>query len=125
MMGLVAFLGSSREALASAYLNDWRIAPLVLSVYGLFFWLLGIWVRERDELRETVERVERLRRAANTDTLTGIANRRVAEGRLNLFATGQRRYAVMMIDIDHFKLINDAHGHDTGDRILQKIAEIP
>ena len=90
VMGLVAYLGSSREALAGAYLNDWRIGPLVLCVYGLFSWLLGIWVRERDQLRETAERVERLRKAANTDTLTGIANRRVAERALNLFATGQR-----------------------------------
>jgi diguanylate cyclase (GGDEF)-like protein len=124
VMGLVAYIGSSREALAGAYLNDWRIGPLVLCVYGLFSWLLGIWVRERDQLRETAERVDRLRKAANTDTLTGIANRRVAERALNLFATRQRRYAVMMIDIDHFKLINDQHGHDTGDRILQRIAEI-
>ena len=68
--------------------------------------------------------MERLRKAAITDTLTGIANRRIAERALNLFASGQRRYAVMMIDIDHFKLINDQHGHDTGDRILQRIAEI-
>ena len=124
VMGLVAYVGSSREALADAYLNDWRIGPLVLCVYGLFSWLLGIWVRERDQLRETAERVDRLRKAANTDTLTGIANRRVAERALNLFATRQRRYAVMMIDIDHFKAINDQHGHDTGDRILQRIAEI-
>ena len=100
------------------------IGPLVLCVYGLFSWLLGIWVRERDQLRETAERVDRLRKAANTDTLTGIANRRVAERALNLFATRQRRYAVMMIDIDHFKAINDQRGHDTGDRILQRIAEI-
>ena len=124
VMGLVAYMGSSREVLEGAYLNDWRIGPLVLCVFGLFSWLLGIWVRERDQLRETAERVDRLRKAANTDTLTGIANRRVAERALNLFATGQRRYAVMMIDIDHFKAINDQHGHDTGDRILQRIAEI-
>jgi diguanylate cyclase (GGDEF)-like protein len=124
VMGFVAYVGSSREALAGAYLNDWRIAPLILGVYGVFSWLLNIWVRERGELREAVERVDRLRKAADTDTLTGIANRRVAERALNLFATGQRRYAVMMIDIDHFKAINDQHGHDTGDRILQRIAEI-
>ena len=124
VMGLVAYIGSTRESLAGAYLNDWRIAPLILGVYGVFSWLLSIWVRERGELRESAERVERLRKAANTDTLTGIANRRVAERALNLFATGQRRYAVMMVDIDHFKAINDQHGHDTGDRILQRIAEI-
>ena len=68
--------------------------------------------------------MERLRKAANADTFTGIANLRVAERALHLFATGQRRYAVMMVDIDHFKAINDQHGHDTGDRILQRIAEI-
>ena len=73
---------------------------------------------------EAAERLERLRKAANTDTLTGIANRRVVERALSLFATGQRRYAVMVVDIDHFEAINDQHGHDTGDRILQRIAEI-
>ncbi|MDA9722375.1 GGDEF domain-containing protein [Luminiphilus sp.] len=123
-MGLVAYVGGSREALAGAYLNDWRTAPLILGVYGVFSWLLSIWAHERRELRESAERVERLRKAANTDTFTGIANRRVAERALHLFATGQRRYAVMMVDIDHFKAINDQHGHDTGDRILQRIAEI-
>ncbi len=123
-MGLVAYVGGSREALAGAYLNDWRIALLTLGFYGVFSWLLSIWVHERRELRESAERVERLRNAANTDTFTGIANRRVAERAFNLFATGQRRYAVMMVDIDHFKAINDQHGHDTGDRILQRIAEI-
>ena len=123
-MGLVAYVGGSREALAGAYLNDWRIAPLTLGFYGVFSWLLSIWVHERRELRESAKRVERLRKAANTDTFTGVANRRVAERALSLFATGQRRYAVMMVDIDHFKAINDQHGHDTGDRILQRIAEI-
>ncbi len=121
-MGAVAFIGSARDALAPAYLNDWRIGPLVLCVYLLFAWLLGIWVRERDDLRATAERVERLRRAANTDTLTGLANRRVAERVLTLIARGQRRFAVLMIDIDHFKSINDQYGHDKGDEILQRIA---
>ena len=124
IMGGVATIGSWREALSAAYLNDWRIGPLVLCVYALFAWLLGIWVRQRDELRESMDRIERLRRAANTDTLTGIANRRVAERALSQFAGMQRRYAVMMIDIDHFKKINDTHGHDTGDRILQRVAEV-
>ena len=123
IMGVIAFMGSAREALSGVHLNDWRIAPLILCVYGLFSWLLRIWVQERDALRQTTERAERLRKAANTDTLTGIANRRVAERTLGVFAAGQRRYAVMMIDIDHFKSVNDQHGHDTGDRILQCIAE--
>ena len=42
-MGLVAYVGGSREALAGAYLNGWRIAPLILGVYGVFSWLLSIW----------------------------------------------------------------------------------
>ena len=51
IMGVIAFLGSSREALAGVHLDDWRIGPLVLCVNGLFSWLLRIWVQERDALR--------------------------------------------------------------------------
>ena len=124
LMGAIAIIGSRREGLSDAYLNDWRLGFMVACGYSLFAWLLSIWAGERAELQHTAERIERLREAANTDTLTGIANRRVAEHRLHAFAAGQRRYAIMMIDIDHFKLINDHHGHDTGDRILQRVAEV-
>ena len=124
VMGLVAYLGSSREALAGAYLNDWRIGPLVLCVYGLFSWLSGhLGARARPAARD---------RGAGGETAQGGQHRHLdgycqptgRRARAQLFATGQRRYAVMMIDIDHFKEINDQHGHDTGDRILQRIAEI-
>lgn len=124
LMGVIAIIGSRREALSDAYLNDWRFGLIVACTYSLFSWLLSIWTGERAELRRTAERVEHLHEAANTDTLTGIANRRFAEHRLQVFAAGHRRYAIMMIDIDHFKLINDHHGHDMGDRILQRVAEV-
>ena len=124
VMGVVAIVGSRRETLSDAYFNDWRLGLMVACTYSLFAWLLSIWASERAELQRTAERVERLHEAANTDTLTGIANRRVAERRLQIFVAGHRRYAIMMIDIDHFKLINDHHGHDVGDRILQRVAEI-
>ena len=124
VMGVIAIVGSRRDALSDAYLSDWRLGLMVAGTYSLFAWLLSIWAGERAELRRTAGRVERLHEAANTDTLTGIANRRVAERRLQVFASGHRRYAIMMIDIDHFKLVNDHHGHDMGDRILQRVAEI-
>jgi diguanylate cyclase (GGDEF)-like protein len=124
VMGVVAMIGSRRDALSDVYLNDWRLGLMVAGTYGLFAWLLSIWAGERADLRRTAERAERLHEAANTDTLTGIANRRVAERRLQVLAAGHHRYAIMMIDIDRFKLINDHHGHDMGDRILQRVAEI-
>ena len=124
VMGVIAIVGSRRDALSDAYLSDWRLGLMIAATYCLFSWLLSIWAGERAELRRTAERVERLHEVANTDTLTGIANRRVAERRLQVFAAGHRRYAIMMIDIDHFKLVNDHHGHDMGDRILQRVAEI-
>ncbi|WP_411818160.1 PleD family two-component system response regulator [Hyphococcus sp. DH-69] len=64
---------------------------------------------------------------AVTDQLTGLYNRRYLASHLSAmfdraFWTG-RPLAVMIIDIDHFKAINDAHGHDIGDRVLQDFAE--
>jgi diguanylate cyclase (GGDEF)-like protein len=65
-------------------------------------------------------------RAASTDYLTGLANRRTlaAAGELGLRTAraGNGRLAVAVIDIDHFKSINDRYGHDIGDLALQHVA---
>ena len=70
----------------------------------------------------------RLRAQAQSDALTGTANRR---GLLQGLQTmhGQARaggpgYAVLMVDADHFKAINDRHGHAVGDRVLQRVAQV-
>lgn len=62
-----------------------------------------------------------------TDTLTGVANRRhiidELERQLAIHERSNARIAVIMVDIDHFKQINDAHGHIAGDRALTAAAE--
>lgn len=65
--------------------------------------------------------------AAITDPLTGLYNRRYALSQLSRMAadvgrTGQS-FATMVLDIDHFKLINDAYGHVVGDRVLISVAQ--
>ena len=64
--------------------------------------------------------------AAITDPLTGLYNRRYVEPHLARMASQaratQREFAVMMLDIDHFKSINDRYGHAAGDYVLIEIA---
>jgi diguanylate cyclase (GGDEF)-like protein len=63
---------------------------------------------------------------ANNDALTGLANRRVLLERGSLLNQRRRddppRVAVLMIDIDHFKRVNDSFGHRAGESILQQVA---
>ncbi len=74
---------------------------------------------------------ERIRRqwqqAASTDYLTGLANRRtVAQAGTQAFALARReggRLSLAVLDVDHFKRINDQHGHDAGDLALKYLAE--
>ena len=58
---------------------------------------------------------------ARTDALTGLANRRSFVEQVNALAAAHRG-AILMIDIDHFKRINDGHGHDIGDATLRAVA---
>jgi len=79
------------------------------------------------DITERKRREERLRAIADHDALTGAYNRRF----LNAFLAEEmercRRYrtplAVIMFDLDHFKNVNDAHGHQAGDTVLRGIAE--
>jgi diguanylate cyclase (GGDEF)-like protein/PAS domain S-box-containing protein len=68
---------------------------------------------------------EELRALSVTDALTGIRNRRYFQERLNSemirVERGSGELSVIMLDIDHFKRINDQHGHAVGDRVLQAV----
>jgi len=71
---------------------------------------------------------ERLRLSGLMDPLTGVANRRFFERRLSeeieRWFRRQEPLVYMLVDIDHFKQVNDRHGHKVGDRVLQQVAEL-
>ncbi|HEY3669439.1 MAG TPA: GGDEF domain-containing protein [Acidimicrobiia bacterium] len=60
---------------------------------------------------------------AMTDGLTGLMNRRSFENRARILRSNGTDYAFVMADLDHFKGLNDTHGHETGDRALRVFAE--
>jgi two-component system cell cycle response regulator len=89
--------------------------------------LLDLCARELGIPLRTATLVEESTRLATVDALTGLFNRRafVAAGRREL-ARARRHddaLSVMLFDIDHFKKINDTHGHATGDRVLKAVGE--
>ena len=69
----------------------------------------------------------RMRETAETDALTGLRNRRAFDAALQLEASRFDRYgrplSLLMIDMDHFKAVNDKHGHEAGDEVLRRVAE--
>jgi diguanylate cyclase (GGDEF)-like protein len=69
-----------------------------------------------------------LQREASSDPLTGLKNRRRFEEDLRLAMARARREsttgAVLMLDLDHFKQVNDTAGHPAGDRLIEEIAEV-
>ncbi|MEJ8563011.1 GGDEF domain-containing protein [Yoonia sp. GPGPB17] len=77
-------------------------------------------------IRELTTAYDLLRKEAETDPLTALPNRRTFLRRLEVEYARATRFkhqlAVAMIDIDHFKAVNDVHGHDAGDRVLLAIA---
>ncbi len=77
---------------------------------------------------DILDHIMALSEAANTDPLTGLNNRRfffdVGAKILAAAARGKARPVVAMMDIDHFKAVNDTYGHDVGDEVIKKVAEI-
>lgn len=83
--------------------------------------------RNENEAKSLRKSLAKARRDADVDHLTGLPNRRAFEALLDKHyeeakALGQA-LTVAFCDIDHFKRVNDAHGHDTGDRVIKAIGE--
>ena len=97
-------------------LDEIAVSLVVVSFYILIFAICR-WSEAAKRLRQ-----------ANTDSLTGLFNRRKGWEVLELEIARARRYhrplSLIMFDLDHFKEINDTHGHLVGDRVLGLIAKI-
>ena len=72
------------------------------------------------ELHQANQRLETL---AHEDSLTGLANRHALERHLDNLTRKQAPFAVLFIDLDHFKRVNDTMGHAKGDRLLREMAD--
>ena len=101
-------------------IRGWQWLAILLA--GVLL-LLMLWLAWR-QLRQS----RRLHRLALTDALTGISNRRHIEYMLHVAVEEARRshreLAVIMLDIDHFKRVNDSHGHPVGDQVLEQIVHV-
>lgn len=90
--------------------------------------LLAEVERMRRKLAEQERLIKMLRRDALTDDLTGLYNRRAFESELKRSVSNARRYdrtsALLLIDLNNFKVVNDTMGHQVGDRVLCHIADI-
>ena len=99
---------------------------LLAVVSGITVYIYRINRRLSRALDESRAAEERIRHLAQHDPLTDLPNRALFSDRLNQALSNARRdgqhLAVMFIDLDNFKPVNDNHGHEVGDRLLQQVA---
>ncbi|EYC52224.1 diguanylate cyclase [Hylemonella gracilis str. Niagara R] len=118
------------------------VAATVLSMVALTLYLVAFghtghqralaWRKSNLKLREQYQKINalqaRLREQAVRDPLTGLYNRRhlgeVLEPELARCRAARSSLAVLLVDVDHFKCINDTRGHAVGDLVLQNLAQL-
>jgi len=100
-----------------------------MAALGVAGWMIGrrddVLEGRNEELRQLSERLQAL---SSTDPLTGIANRRTFDERMAIEVARANRYgtplSLVMIDLDHFKELNDRFGHPVGDEVLKRVAQL-
>jgi len=88
------------------------------------------WYAEAAAIRQALltgvqllqQKLGQLSHEAQSDPLTGLANRRALDAALALLQETRQPYSVLALDIDHFKRVNDTFGHDAGDEALKQVA---
>lgn len=129
LVGLAAFEFSFTGAIQEDKRIDFEEMLVLGALVVVSILYLG-WRRVRDQEREIRRRIMAERRAhelAHTDPLTGLANRRQFEGTLSaataLPCSPHEVHALLMLDLNGFKKVNDIYGHGEGDELLVAIAK--
>ena len=104
----------------------WLIGPLLAVICGSFIWIFVLRHHVRTKTVELLEANERLRQLTIEDALTGAANRRRFDEVLRFHVARARQtgepLSLVMVDLDHFKKVNDRYGHQRGDQALIQVA---
>lgn len=109
--------------------------PVLGSLVGLTRMMIEKTTAAEEQMRRSASQIETMRdnldqarEQAETDALTGLFNRRAFERELGAACERSKIHgtplAVAFCDIDHFKLVNDTHGHDIGDRVLSFVGKV-
>lgn len=117
----IAQASSEREKMA--FLLSLRLVCVLVIL--IIFSLFGIMLLERIYFKKTATE---LQEKINIDSLTSAYSRRcgikMLEQEYATFEKGEKNSAIMVIDLDDFKLVNDTYGHETGDLVLKKIVRV-
>jgi diguanylate cyclase (GGDEF)-like protein len=104
--------------------SGWRTGALFVVVSAIIgYTVQSLVARLRTVLSERAELLRRLETLAATDPLTGLGNRREWDAALERALATRRPLSIAVLDLDHFKRVNDTQGHQHGDRVLRAAAE--
>jgi hypothetical protein len=133
-LALAAGLYATSLAVTSLYLvthlgNETRLASLTLQTYlagGMVLCFIYVLARYRSSVKRISVQYEMLEQIAFLDALTGLPNRRcmydVLQQQLELLERYGTSFCIALLDIDHFKRVNDTFGHLKGDNVLVQVS---
>lgn len=124
-VALVTGVAVVADGIVLVHLEPLGNAVSDLSLFGAVLAVMSVMLVRAGDSQERL--VEMLQRQASVDSLTGLVNRRVLDDALTTALAGpagNQGTALVMVDVDSFKSINDQHGHPVGDDVLVHVATV-